>query len=79
MLHQNNDCIKRIGAMLERIGAMLERIGAMLERACGTIGAFSIGQMASVLYPEIFVTQLGVTCPLVTVTFFGLHHPNRQL
>ena len=34
-------------------------------------------QLASMLRPEIFVTELCVTCHAVTVTIFDLHHPNK--
>ena len=41
-------------------------------RTGGTLGAISIGQLESVLHPEIFVTKLGVKCPLATIYY--LHH-----
>ena len=45
----------------------------------GTLGAFSIGKLASMLHPENFVTKFGVTCPSVTVTIFTYNHLNRRL
>ena len=43
-------------------GDMLHPI--LLQISGGTLGACSVVQMASMLHPEIFVTQLSVTCPL---------------
>ena len=47
-------------------------MAAKFERTGDTLGAFSIGQIGSVLHPEIFVTEFGVTCPPVTVTIYDL-------
>ena len=61
------------------MAAKFECVRALKERTGGTQGAFSIGQMASVLHPGIFVTKLGVTCQVVTVTIYDLHHLNGLL